>query len=169
MAWTEATSRMAPVHLSGTFLISCPKVPPRSRSFHGACSPGHLKELPKGPIKKLISATKAGINCHPIMRAIAPERSSSLPSAHSWELLLVHFSYLLWNELGYAILVEFLLKLFFYVSVIALVYFLLFASPERTREFLDFVQATYHRALQQAHLEASNRRNQISNMLRNRD
>ena len=109
-AWTEATRRMAPVHLSGTFLISCPKVPPRSRSFHGACSPGHLKELPKGPIKKLISATKAGINCHPIMRAIAPERSSSLPSAHSWELLLVHFSYLLWNESGYVILVEFLLK-----------------------------------------------------------
>ena len=53
--------------------------------------------------------------------------------------------------------------------MIALVYFLLFASPERTREFLDFVQATYHRALQQTHLEASNWRNQISNMLRNRD
>ena len=145
MAWTEATSR----------------------SMLTACFPGHLKELPKGMIKKLISAL-SGIDCRPMMRTIARERSSSPPSYHSWELLLVFFSWLLWNESGITIVTEYkLYESYFYFSVIGLVYLVFFASPERSREILDNVQATYHRALQQTHLEGSSWWNQIRNFWRN--
>ena len=167
MAWTEATSRSMPP--SRIFLIGCPKVAsrsPRAGSFHGACSPGHLRELPKPMFKKPISAL-FGINCRPMMRTIARERSSSLPSSHSWELLLVYLSWLLWNKSGISVVMDKMKGFFLYFSVIALVYLVFFASPERSREILDSVQATYHRALQQTHLEGSSWWNQIKNLWRN--